>query len=62
MTKEIIMAKEKLVLLHSNDMHGDFLAEPRDGYKEGGVALLSGFIKQVRNEEENTGASLPSNS
>ena len=47
------MAKEKLVLLHSNDMHGDFLAEAKDGYREGGVSLLSGFIKKVRNEEEN---------
>ena len=48
------MATEKLVLLHSNDMHGDFLSESKDGYEEGGVALLSGFIKQVREEEKNT--------
>ncbi len=47
------MATEKLVLLHSNDMHGDFLSEPKNGYHEGGVSLLSGFIKQVRNEEDN---------
>ena len=47
------MATEKLVLLHSNDMHGDFLAEAKDDYHEGGVPLLSGFIKQVRNEEKN---------
>ncbi|MBQ6333725.1 MAG: bifunctional metallophosphatase/5'-nucleotidase [Erysipelotrichaceae bacterium] len=47
------MATEKLVLLHSNDMHGDFLAEPKNGYHEGGVSLLSGFIKQVREEENN---------
>ena len=47
------MAQEKLVLLHSNDMHGDFLAEPKEGYHEGGVSLLSGYIKQVRNEEKN---------
>ena len=44
---------EKLVLLHSNDMHGDFLAEPKEGFHEGGVSLLSGFIKKVRNEEKN---------
>ena len=39
------MATEKLVLLHSNDMHGDFLAESKDGNDEGGVSLLSGYIK-----------------
>ncbi len=47
------MATEKLVLLHSNDMHGDFLTEEKNGYNEGGVPLLSGFIKQTRNEEKN---------
>ena len=47
------MANEKLVLLHSNDMHGDFLAETKDDYREGGVSLLSGFIKDVRNKEKN---------
>ncbi len=47
------MATEKLVLLHSNDMHGDFLAEPKEGFHEGGVPLLSGFIKKVRSEENN---------
>ncbi|MBQ1307621.1 MAG: 5'-nucleotidase C-terminal domain-containing protein [Erysipelotrichaceae bacterium] len=45
---------EKLTLLHSNDMHGDFLAEEKEGYHEGGVSLLSGYIKQVREEEPNT--------
>ena len=48
------MDKRKLVLLHSNDMHGDFLAENKNGTDEGGVALLSGYIKKVREEEENT--------
>ena len=47
-------ATEKLVLLHSNDMHGDFLAEDKGNMSEGGVSLLSGFIKQVREEEPNT--------
>jgi 5''-nucleotidase/2'',3''-cyclic phosphodiesterase and related esterases len=47
------MAEEKLVLLHSNDMHGDFLAEAKGPYHEGGVSLLSGFIKKVREEEPN---------
>ena len=48
------MTKEKLVLLHSNDMHGDFLAEPKEGFHEGGVPLLSGFIRKVRSEEDKT--------
>ena len=48
------MSIEKLTLLHSNDMHGDFLAERKDGYHEGGVSLLSGFIKKVREQEPNT--------
>jgi 5'-nucleotidase len=36
-------------------MHGDFLAELREGNKKmiGGLALLSGYIKKVRHEEEN---------
>lgn len=29
------MATEKLVLLHSNDMHGNFLAESKDSNDEG---------------------------
>ena len=45
---------KKLVLLHSNDMHGDFLSE-QDGDKLiGGVSLLSGYIGKVREEEPNT--------
>src|SRR3989339_1406089 len=36
-------------------MHGDFLAEIREGKKEliGGISLLSGYINKVRKEEEN---------
>src|SRR3989339_1366837 len=46
---------KKFTILHSNDMHGDFLAEIKEGKKEliGGLALLSGYINQVRKEEEN---------
>lgn len=45
----------RLTILHSNDMHGDFLAEAQgaEGKLIGGLALLSGYIKQVRQEEEN---------
>ncbi len=46
---------QKFTLLHSNDMHGDFLAEVREGSGEliGGLGLLSGYISKVRQEEEN---------
>lgn len=45
----------KFTILHSNDMHGDFLAEVREGDGEliGGLALLSGYLNKVRKEEEN---------
>ena len=32
---------KKLTLLHSNDMHGDFLEENVDSNLVGGVSLLS---------------------
>lgn len=44
---------KKLTLLHSNDMHGDFLAEDRDQKLLGGVARLSGYVNKVRSEEKN---------
>ena len=44
---------KKLILLHSNDMHGEFLAEAKDNKNVGGVSLLSGYIKQQREENEN---------
>ncbi len=44
---------KKLTLLHSNDMHGDFMAEQLDNQLMGGISLLSGYIEQVRREEEN---------
>lgn len=44
---------KKLTLLHSNDMHGDFLEENVDSSLVGGVSLLSGYINKVRSEEEN---------
>ena len=45
---------KQLTLLHSNDMHGDFLAEDLDQNLIGGVSLLSGYINQVRAEQPNT--------
>ena len=44
---------KKLVLLHSNDMHGDFLAENVDDKLVGGVSMLSGYISKVKQEEDN---------
>jgi len=49
------MHTQKFTILHSNDMHGDFLAEDsgESGGLIGGLALLSGYINKVRSEEEN---------
>lgn len=55
-TKKNVKQKQhlkKLTILHSNDMHGDFLAEQLDDKLVGGVSLLSGYINQVRMSEEN---------
>ena len=43
----------KLTILHSNDIHGDFLAEQVDDKYVGGVAMLSDYVSRVRSEEEN---------
>ncbi len=44
---------QNFTILHSNDMHGDFLAEMREGSGQliGGLALLSGYLNKVREEE-----------
>ncbi len=42
-----------LTLLHSNDLHGDFLAEPVDDTFVGGISLLSGYVSSVRRTEPN---------
>ncbi len=49
------MKTKTFTVLHSNDMHGDFLAEVQgaEGRLIGGLALLSGYINRVRKEEEN---------
>jgi 5'-nucleotidase/UDP-sugar diphosphatase len=49
------MNTKRFTILHSNDMHGDFLAEVggAEGNLIGGLALLSGYINKVRREEEN---------
>ena len=45
---------KKIAILHSNDLHGDFLAEQVDEKLVGGVSMLSGYIESVRKEEPNT--------
>jgi 5'-nucleotidase / UDP-sugar diphosphatase len=50
------MAKtKKFTILHSNDMHGDFLSDnsKEKGKLIGGLSLLSGYINKVRKEEKN---------
>lgn len=44
---------KKLTILHSNDLHGDFLAEETDARLIGGVSMLSGYVNRARSEEEN---------
>ncbi|MGI6157916.1 MAG: bifunctional metallophosphatase/5'-nucleotidase [Saccharofermentanales bacterium] len=42
----------RLVLLHSNDMHGDFFAKESREKLVGGLSRLSGYVHKVREEEE----------
>ena len=44
---------KKLTILHSNDMHGDFLPGDKDGIETGGLARLSGYINKTREERKN---------
>ena len=43
----------KLTILHSNDMHGDFLPRKIGPHEVGGLPRLSSYIKKVREEKEN---------
>ena len=44
------MKTKKIIILHSNDTHGDFQVElaEADGRLVGCLPLLSGYINQVR--------------
>lgn len=42
-----------ITLLHSNDMHGDFLPENKNGISTGGLERLSGYINQARANDPN---------
>lgn len=44
----------RLTILHSNDIHGDFLPSVQDGRERGGLARLAGMLRRVRSEEPNT--------
>jgi len=44
---------KKLTLLHSNDLHGDFLVDKVNEKLIGGVSMLSGYINKVRKDEKN---------
>ena len=49
------MSKYKnLTLLHSNDMHGDFLSKHTDQKLLGGVSMLSGYVEKIKSETKNT--------
>ena len=43
-----------LTILHSNDLHGDFLPVKRDGVMTGGVSLLSGYVNRATTENPDT--------
>ncbi len=44
---------KKITILHSNDMHGDFMAKEKNNEMLGGISLLSGYVSKVRKETEN---------
>ena len=44
---------KKLTILHSNDLHGDFLPKEQDGKETGGLSRLSGYVSKIRSEREN---------
>lgn len=47
------MSKKQITILHSNDLHGDFLPKEENGHVLGGISRLSGYVKKVRSEEQN---------
>ena len=40
----------ELILLHSNDLHGNFISEKTDEKLLGGISMLSGYVSKVREE------------
>ena len=49
------MTRKQFTILHSNDIHGDILPEAdlQKGLDIGGLSLLSGYLKKVREQEKN---------
>ncbi len=47
------MSKKKLTILHSNDLHGDFIPHDVDGMETGGIARLSGYVKNAHRQADN---------
>ena len=47
------MRTKQLVLLHNNDLHGDFFPRKKGGKDAGGLPLLSGYVNRVRKEDQN---------
>ncbi|HDP89851.1 MAG TPA: bifunctional metallophosphatase/5'-nucleotidase [Thioalkalivibrio sp.] len=49
------MSTRRFTILHSNDLHGDFVAESEgpSGHLIGGLSLLLGYLNKVRREEDN---------
>jgi len=45
---------KKLTLLHSNDIHGDFLVEDAPNPEAGGIAALSGYVVDARAKNHDT--------
>lgn len=45
---------KNLTILHSNDLHGDFLSAELDMTLLGGISMLSGYVDKVRSEVPNT--------
>jgi 5'-nucleotidase len=48
-----VSALKNLTIIHSNDIHGDFLPEERGGVQVGGISLLSGYIQAERARNHN---------
>jgi len=48
-----MMNLKPLTILHSNDLHGDFLAKQVDKDLTGGITRLSGYIQQQRKDAPN---------
>jgi len=44
---------KNLTIIHSNDLHGDFMVKEENNELLGGISMLSGYVSKVRREEKN---------